>query len=64
MHWQSWWRLKEWVHALDADIGVRAKSKNNVRHLVSSESITGEMKHQLSIPCLQLRTLHQYDPQL
>ena len=39
------------------------KRRVPVRHSVSSESIAGKKKHQPSIPCLQLRALHQYDPQ-
>lgn len=49
MHWQSQLHLRERVHALDADIGVRAKRKKSagipMRHPVSSESITSRMKH-------------------
>jgi hypothetical protein len=39
------------------------KHRVPVRHSVSSESTTSKMKPP-AIPCVQLRTLHQYDPQL
>jgi hypothetical protein len=39
------------------------KRRVPVRHSVSSESIMGKMMRP-AIPCLQLSTLHQYDPRL
>jgi hypothetical protein len=55
MRWLSQWRLKEWVYALDADIGARAKKEEKRRvpgrHSVSPEFVTGNMKHQAYLVC-------------